>query len=117
VRPRINCRSQGSYTNTPPLGNILDQLVPYSKADLSPPGKFAIHEATDYDDLGFYINILSVAVSNLKEYAAEEREQSKGRAKAASLESSAKSGDKPKTDLQLLHTVLETLHSNICKSS
>ena len=99
------------YTDVPPLLPILEQLEPYSKSSGNPPGKFALYDGTDYLDLGFYIAILSIAVSNLKGYVAQERQRFKPRAVP---DSPGKVGDKPKTELQLLHAALEALHSNIC---
>ena len=91
----------------PPLAEVLDQLH-CSK----PSGIFALHEGTDYIDLGFYVAILGVAVSNVKGYVSQERQKAKS---ASLLESPSKMGDKPKTDLQLLHGALEALHSKICE--
>jgi hypothetical protein len=71
-----------------------------------------LHEGTDYIDLGFYVAILGVAVSNVKGYVSQERQKIKS---APLLESPSKMGDKPKTNLQLLHAALETMHSKICE--
>lgn len=89
---------------------MLGQLS--SPSSVKPPGKFALHEGTDYIDLGFYVAILGVAVSNLKGYVAQEHQKAKS---GAMQESPSKMGDKPKTGLQLLHAALETLHSKICE--
>jgi hypothetical protein len=100
------------YTNLPPLADVLDQLQSYSASSSKPRGVFALYEGTDYIDLGFYVAILGVAVSNLKGYVSQERQKGKS---TSTLDSPSKMGDKPKTDLQLLHAALETLHSKICE--
>ncbi len=97
--------------DVPPLLPILEQLEPYSKSSGTPPGKFALHDGTDYVNLGFYIAILGIAVSNLKGHVTQERQRPKP---SAVPDSPGKVGDKPRTELQLLHAVLEALHSKIC---
>jgi len=97
------------YTNLPPLVEVLDQLPSYSSSSSS---VFSLREGTDYIDLGFFVAILGVAVSNVKGYVSQERQKAKS---ASLLESPSKTADKPKTDLQLLHGALETLHSKICE--
>jgi len=99
---------QKIYSDAPPLHGILTHLIPNSKAT---PGKFAIHEGTDYVDLGFYITILGVAVSNIRTYVSREREIKKVNVS----EGSSRGGERSKSLLQLLHGALETLHSNIGK--
>jgi hypothetical protein len=99
---------QKIYSDAPPLHGILAHLIPNSKAT---PGKFAIHEGTDYVDLGFYITILGVAVSNIRTYVSREREIRQVNVS----ESLSKGGERSKSLLQLLHGALETLHSNIGK--
>ncbi|KDR75827.1 hypothetical protein GALMADRAFT_140422 [Galerina marginata CBS 339.88] len=104
----------GLSSDLSPLREVLDQLIPYSRSATTTPGKFALHEQTDYVDLGFYVSILAVAVSDIRGYVAQERQTFKSKKQADSLtESPTKNGEKPKTDLQLLHLSLETLHSNI----
>jgi len=100
------------YTHLPPLVEVLDQLQSYSSSSSKPPSIFALHEGTDYIDLGFFVAILGVAISNVKGYVSEERQKAKS---ASLLESPSKTADKPKTDLQLLHIALEILHSKICE--
>ena len=95
----------------PSLLDIIEQLQPYSKSSGKSPGKFALHDETDYIDLGFYVSILAVAVSNIREYVVQER---RAKHTVASHQSSPSiGGERPKTDLQLLHTALEALHSKI----
>ncbi|KAF8973202.1 hypothetical protein BDZ97DRAFT_1912770 [Flammula alnicola] len=104
---------QEIYSDAPPLPNVLEQLLLYSRSSSSPPGKFAVHDQTDYVDLEFYITILGVAVSNLRSYVTQERQTSRLRNSATRPESPSKNGEKVKTDLQLLHSALENLHSSI----
>ncbi|KJA14138.1 hypothetical protein HYPSUDRAFT_49434 [Hypholoma sublateritium FD-334 SS-4] len=102
------------YSDTPPLPEVIDQLIPYSRLSALPPGKFALHPETDYVDLGFYITILGVAVSNLRNYAVLESKALAARhSTALTVGSPRKVIEKLKPDLQLLHAGLETLHSNI----
>jgi len=101
------------YSDVPPLLPIVEQLEPYSKSSGNPPGKFALYDGTDYLDLGFYIAILGIAVSNLKGYVAQERQRPRP---SAVPSSPGKVRDKPMTELQLLHAALEALHSKILDS-
>ncbi|KAJ3511744.1 hypothetical protein NLJ89_g3917 [Agrocybe chaxingu] len=103
------------HSDIPPLDKILDELTAHSQAISSPARKFALRGDTDYVDLGFYISILSIAVSNLKAYVTLELETTKRRP-SIQQESPTKSGEKPKTELQLLHITLEKLHSRISDS-
>jgi len=97
------------YSDAPPLPDILEHLIPSPKSNSLHPGKFAIHEGTDYVDLGFYITILGVAVSNIRTYVSQEQESK--RIKVS--ESPSKASERGKCLLQLLHSALESLHSNI----
>lgn len=58
--------------NLPPLANIIRILSPApGSGDL-----FDIHtraELVDYEDLGYYIDIISVALSRIHQYVTEER--------------------------------------------
>ena len=90
----------------PPLDNVLEQIQPSASLGLS---KFSLSETTNYLDLGYYVSILAIALSNVRGYVAEERRVSK-----TGPLSPCKRTESPK-DLQLVYTALETLHSNICK--
>jgi hypothetical protein len=96
----------------PPLVDVIEQLQPYSRSTSSLPGKFALHKGTDYIDVGFYVAILGIAVTDLKGYVAQERQKLKS---SSVLESPGRAGEKPKTELQQLHAALETLHASICE--
>ena len=96
----------------PPLVDLIEQLQPYSRSTSSLPGKFALHKGTDYIDVGFYIAILGIAVTDLKGYVAQERQKPKS---SSVFESPGRAGEKPKTELQQLHAALETLHASICE--
>jgi hypothetical protein len=76
-------------------------------AQLSRRSKFTVDRDTDYVDLGFFVNMLAVAISDLRSYACRER---------GSSNQSWQLGEKPKTDLQRLHKALETMHSDIGQS-
>ncbi|KAF9529383.1 hypothetical protein CPB83DRAFT_893485 [Crepidotus variabilis] len=98
------------YNELPSLLEIIDQLQPYWKSDGVAPGKFAVHQHTNYTYLGLHIAILSVAMSNIKGLAAFEQEK---KAAASPPPTPKPFAEKPKTDLELVYRALETLHSSI----
>lgn len=106
--------SQDIYSDLPPLDDVLEQFYPSTSSRSS---KFSLSETTNYLDLGYYISILAIALSNVRGYVIEERRASQ--TKHSTLHrplSPHKRTESPK-DLQLVYTALETLHSNICQSS
>lgn len=106
-------RLKETYMDIPPLVDVIKQLQPYAKSSRSPPGKFALYEGTDYIDLGLYVAILGIAVSDLKGYVSQERQKPK----LSSVPESPGKAERPKTELQQLHAALETLHASICESA
>ena len=74
-------------------------------------------ETTNYLDLGYYISILAIALSNVRGYVTEERRASKTRQSTSYPPLSPHKRTESLKDLQLVYTALETLHSNICKLS
>jgi len=97
----------------PPLDDVLEQLHPSSSLGSS---KFSLSETTNYLDLGYYISILAIALSNVRGYVTEERRAAKtGQPNSHPPLSPHKRTESPK-DLQLVYTALETLHSNISDS-
>ncbi|TFK44769.1 hypothetical protein BDQ12DRAFT_673543 [Crucibulum laeve] len=105
-----------AYGDLPLLVDLIDQLTRVTPSDSEQePGKLELHNKTDYVDLGLYVYILSIALTNIKGYVEEEVRTSK--AKAAALrppDSPTKSAyEKPETELQVVRAVLESLHSRI----
>lgn len=78
-------------------------------------GIFDLHDETDYVDLGFYVYILSVALSNVKGWALEERKELRLKPLGRHSPKLGSGEDKPKTQLQVLCQALESLHSGISK--
>jgi hypothetical protein len=104
--------SQEIYSDLPPLDDVLEQLHPSSSLGSS---KFSLSETTNYLDLGYYISILAIALSNVRGYVTEERRASKTRQPTSHPPLSPHKRTESPKDLQLVYTALETLHSNICK--
>lgn len=99
------------YSDLPPISEILNALL-LTSSDQS--GIFDLHDETDYVNLGFNVYILSVALSNVKGWALEEREESRSKPLGRHSPNKLGSGeDKPKTPLQVLCQALESLHSGI----
>ncbi|EDR08791.1 uncharacterized protein LACBIDRAFT_296212 [Laccaria bicolor S238N-H82] len=93
-----NCPAQ--YSDLPPISEILNALL-LTSSDQS--GIFDLHDETDYVNLGFYVYILSVALSNVKGWALEECEESRSKPLGRHSPNKLGSGeDKPKTPLQVL---------------
>jgi len=74
-----------------------------------------LHEATDYVDLGFYVSLLSIAISDVKGYVAEERSNAQSKAHAPLLTGSpTKSAyEKEDTELLVVKGALERIHNKI----
>lgn len=81
---------------------------------MSTPRKLELHQATDYVDMGFYVQILAVALSNVMGYVAKERKPPRPR---PSTSGSPDNVDKsqPETMLELIVKAILALHSRICK--
>jgi hypothetical protein len=103
------------YTDLPPLLSLLKPLSG-NKPDLEPDdtsGIFEIHEKADYVDMAFYVEILSVAISNVDGYVAEERKNIYPRGTYVKPGSPSKQAEKAEAPLQLVRTAVENLHSQI----
>jgi hypothetical protein len=77
----------------------------------SKPGKLDLHQNTNYVDMGIYVQILAVALSNVSAYVVMEREYS------TSKSQNSPDDTPPETMLELIITELRALHSSICKPS
>ncbi|KAF8161155.1 hypothetical protein B0H34DRAFT_795986 [Crassisporium funariophilum] len=116
VTNRKSVRAE-NYTDLPPLSDILEELTSYAPNHSINSGFFALHDGTDYVDLGYYISMLATALSNVRGYVVEERRSSKNKTPSLGRsQSPTKLGEKPKTELLLLHSELEALHSSISDS-
>lgn len=78
---------------------------------------FELHEKTDYVDMGFYAQILAVAISNVDGYVEEDRATSQEVASVSLTMTPGSPGkqsvDKPDTPLQLVRSAVLNLHSRI----
>ena len=80
------------------------------------PGKLDLHQHTNYVDMGIYVQILAVALSNVSAYVVMER---KARRPKRSPSNPKNSPDKtpPETLLEMIINEIRALHSSICKSN
>lgn len=101
----IKPHSQVTYSDKPPIEDILRQ---FQRAP-SCSAKFVIREETDYVNLGFYVTILGVAISDIRGYVNQERQDVK-----KTLTEPDHSASKPLVGLKALRDELEALHSKIC---
>jgi len=94
----------------PPLSGLIDVL----SLSLESEGLFSIHNATDYEDVGNYVDILSVALSDIESYVAQEREirQTGVAASQDASGSSPRKGEKEKP-LILIQRYLDRIYSKI----
>ncbi|KAJ7217972.1 hypothetical protein GGX14DRAFT_598937 [Mycena pura] len=103
--------SEATYNDLPPLLPILEALspaLPKREVETRIRGVLELHENTDYVDLGFYIQILAVALSNVESYVQEQApvaipQASPGKASA----------EKPDTMLTLVRHAIESVHGSI----
>ena len=90
----------------PPLGPLIALLS-------HPDGPFSIRDSTDYDALTSRIAVLSVALSGIESYIAEESMLRKT-AQAAIPEGSPRK--KEPVPLELVKARLDAMHGKICTS-
>ncbi|KAJ6625558.1 hypothetical protein B0H10DRAFT_2211860 [Mycena sp. CBHHK59/15] len=110
------------YTELPPLVSLLDPLAPHLSSKLAgadPKTRtreiFELYDNTDYVNMKFYVQILAVAISNVKRYV--QQEQGPGLPDSPT-HGTPKSPGKPsaeKTDtiLTLVRSSVESLHGRI----
>lgn len=114
IRISINEHSQEQYSELPPLSNLIQLLSPA-------PGSGSLFDiytnadTIDYEDLGYQVEILSIALSGINGYGDEER-----RVEAAAprekniLDSPGKLGkEKPFTRLDMVRTAIDVIHGKI----
>ncbi|KAK0195505.1 hypothetical protein F5146DRAFT_1025875 [Armillaria mellea] len=90
--------SPDMYSDLPPLMEILDVV---STSDI-----FNVYDETDYVDMGFWTELLVVALSNIDGYVAQEMKN------PPPIGSPSKS-DKPYTVLQCVRNAIDDVHSRI----
>ncbi|KAK0212746.1 hypothetical protein DFS33DRAFT_62064 [Desarmillaria ectypa] len=90
--------SSDMYSDLPPLTDIIDTIL---TSDV-----FNVCDETDYVDMGFWTEILAVALSNIDGYVAQEMKN------PPPIGSPSKS-DKPYTILQRVRRAIEGVHSQI----
>ncbi|KAF9263235.1 hypothetical protein L218DRAFT_999587 [Marasmius fiardii PR-910] len=102
--------SESEYCDLPPLEPLLLRLAPHgSTAHL-----FEVHQETDYDNLGFYTEILSTVLSDIPRYIAEEfRAAASAKAARLNSESSPSKIQKTTPPIQSARECVELLHSSI----
>ena len=98
--------------------SLLEPLSPAAEPDLElddTPGIFELHDKADYVDMGFYVEILSMAISNVDGYVVEEHKSLHPRAAFPKPPGSPskQAAEKAETPLQLVRTAVENLHSKI----
>jgi hypothetical protein len=84
----------------------------YSSLESS-DGLFSVDNATDYEVVGYYVEILSIALSNIDGYAAEEPRGPSVEMNTGSR--SPKKGDKAKP-LELIKVSIEKINNKIGES-
>ncbi|KAJ7287443.1 hypothetical protein C8J57DRAFT_1495884 [Mycena rebaudengoi] len=105
------------YNDLPPLMALLGPLAS-SASSLSDPSKprirgiFELHEDTDYVNLGFYVQILAVAISNVEGYVREEP-PSKALVPKTPESPGKPSTEKTDTLLMVVRSLVEGLHGRI----
>jgi hypothetical protein len=71
----------------------------------------------DYEDLGYEVEILSVALSGIDDYATEERRAETAAPREESSESPRILGkEKPPTQLDMIRTAIDVIHGKIGKA-
>ena len=74
-------------------------------------------DTIDYEDLGYEVEILGVALSGIDDYAAEEHRVETTAPREDSSESPRRLGkEKPPTQLDMIRTAIDVIHGKIGKS-
>lgn len=100
-------------SNLPPLSSLIQLLTPEpDSGDLFDIQTNA--DKIDYEDLGYNVDILSVALSGIDEYVTEERRLEAAAPKEGILDSPRKfSKEKPPTQLDIVRNAIEVMHGKI----
>ena len=92
----------------------LDPLILLLSPTASSDELFDVTNATaDFEDLGHYFAILSVAIANIEPYVHEESSLSQSISRQPSIDDSPRKGQKPLVPLELLLQVLEVAQGRI----
>ncbi|KAJ7251517.1 hypothetical protein B0H12DRAFT_1234154 [Mycena haematopus] len=111
VAHAVLMKSAAIPVRPPPLISLIELALsrkPTSKGEA--PDIFELCDDTDYDDLGFYVQVLSVAISDVAGYVEEEASQPTVLPPSSP---SKLSPEKPDTKLTLVRHAIENLHSRI----
>ncbi|KAH6910355.1 hypothetical protein BKA70DRAFT_121865 [Coprinopsis sp. MPI-PUGE-AT-0042] len=107
-----------TYQDPAPLAPLLRLFARPSSLDALLDSPFRVDENTNYTSMKYYLQILSIAMSNVKGHVEQlkqaEKDRRSGLIKSDVPASPTKHGErKPETDLELLHSALERLHGEI----
>ncbi|GLB37490.1 hypothetical protein LshimejAT787_0405410 [Lyophyllum shimeji] len=97
------------YSDLPPLLALAAELTRKRLDDADAvPGKFELHEKTDFVDMAFYVQILGVGITNVVGYVTEERKAPRPPPSLGGVAS-----EPPQPPLGLIRLAIESLHSRI----
>ncbi|KAF8070514.1 hypothetical protein FPV67DRAFT_1756091 [Lyophyllum atratum] len=100
------------YSDLPPLLVLAAELTRKRSDDTAlERGRFEQHEKTDFVDMAFYVQILSLALTNIPGYVMEER--TAPRPRASTSQGGAAFDETPEPPLGLIRLAIESLHSGI----
>ncbi|KAJ7446146.1 hypothetical protein B0H11DRAFT_2337325 [Mycena galericulata] len=106
--------SAAKYNDLPPLILLLEQAlspeIVVHKPETRIRGLFEVYEDTDYIDMGFYVQVLAVAISNVEGYVLQEARELTALPPGSPGKPAA---EKPETMLTLVRIAIENLHSRI----
>lgn len=103
---------QHDYELLPPLTDVYEQLLRTKRGGPSYHSSFGIfelHEATDYVDMGYHIQLLAAALCDVDGYVAMERMGGY----PVPVSPSKSGSDFPESPLQLVKMAIEALHDKI----
>lgn len=113
--PTHDC-SQEIYSDLPPLTNLVQLLSPVPGSG----GSFDIQinvDTFDYEDLCYHIDILSIALSGIDGYVAQERLLEAGATREDNIHDSPRKfgKEKPQTQLDMIRAAIDMMHGKIGK--
>lgn len=103
---------QHEYALLPPLADVYEQLLRTKRGSIpnhTSLGIFELHEETDYVDMGYHIQLLAAALSDVDGYIALERIGGY----RVPVSPSKSGSDFPESPLQLVKVAIEALHDKI----
>jgi hypothetical protein len=101
------------------LPPVADFVALLSSSIFDEGGAFSIVPETDYEDLGYLVQILSAALSDLDDYVEAERAEEAKLAPPPVHQDSPEGGspskgkERPKTPLETMRMILDSLHGKI----